>query len=175
TMAGALYLRFLFQAEDGIRDRNVTGVQTCALPISPAVSNGPPAISERSPSTEWVIGSHEWRRCKNSGAVSMGYVPPAADSCRTIITSAMKRPGGPRAAISIWLIIKNVRLAKKLRAYTPAVSAISIPTPKRTKVTIRLLWINAMINAGVMLEMTARSVEPERTIWRILSAGRMRK
>src|SRR5437868_14617167 len=25
---------FFFQAEDGIRDRNVTGVQTCALPIS---------------------------------------------------------------------------------------------------------------------------------------------
>src|SRR5699024_11745220 len=25
-----------FQAEDGIRDRNVTGVQTCALPISKA-------------------------------------------------------------------------------------------------------------------------------------------
>src|SRR5699024_11507154 len=27
-------LFFCFQAEDGIRDRNVTGVQTCALPIS---------------------------------------------------------------------------------------------------------------------------------------------
>src|SRR5699024_11863515 len=27
-------LVFFFQAEDGIRDRNVTGVQTCALPIS---------------------------------------------------------------------------------------------------------------------------------------------
>src|SRR5699024_12735494 len=26
---------FFFQAEDGIRDRNVTGVKTCALPISP--------------------------------------------------------------------------------------------------------------------------------------------
>src|SRR5699024_11786689 len=25
---------FFLQAEDGIRDRNVTGVQTCALPIS---------------------------------------------------------------------------------------------------------------------------------------------
>src|SRR5699024_11242514 len=25
--------RFIFRAEDGIRDRNVTGVQTCALPI----------------------------------------------------------------------------------------------------------------------------------------------
>src|SRR5438067_8867226 len=28
-----LSLFFFFQAEDGIRDRNVTGVQTCALPI----------------------------------------------------------------------------------------------------------------------------------------------
>src|SRR5699024_3074680 len=28
-----LILCFFFQAEDGIRDRNVTGVQTCALPI----------------------------------------------------------------------------------------------------------------------------------------------
>src|SRR5690606_40605727 len=27
-------LRFFFQAEDGIRDFHVTGVQTCALPIS---------------------------------------------------------------------------------------------------------------------------------------------
>ena len=31
-MAG---MSFFFQAEDGIRDDLVTGVQTCALPISP--------------------------------------------------------------------------------------------------------------------------------------------
>src|SRR5699024_11844404 len=29
---------FFFQAEDGIRDRNVTGVQTCALPILPEIT-----------------------------------------------------------------------------------------------------------------------------------------
>src|SRR5258706_4230074 len=29
-----LFLLFFFQAEDGIRDWSVTGVQTCALPIS---------------------------------------------------------------------------------------------------------------------------------------------
>src|SRR5437870_13901784 len=29
---------FFFQAEDGIRDGHVTGVQTCALPISPETS-----------------------------------------------------------------------------------------------------------------------------------------
>ena len=31
---GVDVLVFFFQAEDGIRDRLVTGVQTCALPIS---------------------------------------------------------------------------------------------------------------------------------------------
>src|SRR2546427_8466333 len=32
-MSVILYFFFFFQAEDGIRDLTVTGVQTCALPI----------------------------------------------------------------------------------------------------------------------------------------------
>src|SRR5205807_6324941 len=32
---------FFFQAEDGIRDYKVTGVQTCALPISSSASSDP--------------------------------------------------------------------------------------------------------------------------------------
>src|SRR5690625_8023541 len=38
-----LYLScdFFFQAEDGIRDGHVTGVQTCALPISNTTRSGP--------------------------------------------------------------------------------------------------------------------------------------
>src|SRR6266513_5659747 len=35
---------FFFRAEDGIRDRNVTGVQTCALPICDAGDRS--AVSE---------------------------------------------------------------------------------------------------------------------------------
>src|SRR5690606_22588732 len=39
---------FFFQAEDGIRDFHVTGVQTCALPISPACSEGTdPSLAHR--------------------------------------------------------------------------------------------------------------------------------
>src|SRR5256885_9227919 len=34
TIADAIRRSFFFQAEDGIRDYKVTGVQTCALPIS---------------------------------------------------------------------------------------------------------------------------------------------
>src|SRR2546429_1834209 len=38
-----VFLFFFFQAEDGIRDVAVTGVQTCALPISrPGHSRRPP-------------------------------------------------------------------------------------------------------------------------------------
>src|SRR2546430_13371464 len=35
TSPGRDASHFFFQAEDGIRDLTVTGVQTCALPISP--------------------------------------------------------------------------------------------------------------------------------------------
>src|SRR2546426_2009906 len=35
---------FFFQAEDGIRDYKVTGVQTCALPISVALPREPPLL-----------------------------------------------------------------------------------------------------------------------------------
>src|SRR3712207_8621763 len=35
-----IFVFFFFQAEDGIRDIGVTGVQTCALPISNAVVGG---------------------------------------------------------------------------------------------------------------------------------------
>src|SRR5699024_11875319 len=43
---------FFFQAEDGIRDRNVTGVQTCALPIYNVLFPAPlcPIIPTTSPS-----------------------------------------------------------------------------------------------------------------------------
>src|SRR5437773_10560886 len=64
---------FFFQAEDGIRDRDVTGVQTCALPIlagggsgvplpaSGGLSGCPPASPrERRRSEERRVGK-EWR------------------------------------------------------------------------------------------------------------------
>src|SRR5690606_13652252 len=42
-------LFFFFQAEDGIRDFHVTGVQTCALPILPpsSISSLPPDIASQ--------------------------------------------------------------------------------------------------------------------------------
>src|SRR5438034_8847052 len=38
---------FFFQAEDGIRDHCVTGVQTCALPISASPGPPPPLLAQQ--------------------------------------------------------------------------------------------------------------------------------
>src|SRR5690606_39523835 len=50
------YFFFFFQAEDGIRDFHVTGVQTCALPISVA-DRGREAKAQARPrhSGRWLV------------------------------------------------------------------------------------------------------------------------
>src|SRR5437764_7444638 len=51
SVLSAMFCFFFFQAEDGIRDTSVTGVQTCALPIwarhsvrAAALSKNPPVF-----------------------------------------------------------------------------------------------------------------------------------
>src|SRR5690625_5370979 len=49
---------FFFQAEVGIRGGHVTGVQTCALPISPAVkmiASSPPILVAYDPMYLWIL------------------------------------------------------------------------------------------------------------------------
>src|SRR5690606_40435491 len=61
--------RFFFQAEDGIRDFHVTGVQTCALPISRTVP-------------ETKLASDVEARKTNAGATSAGCpARPSGVSC----------------------------------------------------------------------------------------------
>src|SRR5437870_8874560 len=47
SLGGSSLKLFFFQAEDGIRDGHVTGVQTCALPISALGSRGPGGREQR--------------------------------------------------------------------------------------------------------------------------------
>src|SRR5437660_12910930 len=56
--------RFFFQAEDGIRDGHVTGVQTCALPIS--------ALSPIQ------VGKAGGRGCRANRALGPGVREPVA-------------------------------------------------------------------------------------------------
>src|SRR5437868_15391740 len=64
---------FFFQAEDGIRDRNVTGVQTCALPIFDELA-APPVVTW---SCRAASSSSNFRRPCPSGFPEIGRA-----SCR---------------------------------------------------------------------------------------------
>src|SRR5690349_24598308 len=60
---------FFFQAEDGIRDLYVTGVQTCALPICSRRSK-PGWSSSRTSSGTRPPTSRNWRPCGPAGSRS---------------------------------------------------------------------------------------------------------
>src|SRR5690606_40981429 len=88
ALGGILVVFFFFQAEDGIRDFHVTGVQTCALPISPRVlatpSKPPSARSRR---------ANGWQTWRPSKACTSGRRSIAAytGSCRLEIGRASCR------------------------------------------------------------------------------------
>src|SRR5215213_4833913 len=74
---------FFFQAEDGIRDWSVTGVQTCALPIWISAGAGPVAIAAGAGAV-WVAAEESGRLVRiepRSGiataAVNVGHGPAA--------------------------------------------------------------------------------------------------
>src|SRR5256885_9852160 len=63
---------FFFQAEDGIRDYKVTGVQTCALPIFPSGDRPARAHSYTAPSVVATTIARLWGPCVYSRGPSRG-------------------------------------------------------------------------------------------------------
>ena len=66
---------FFFQAEDGIRDTSVTGVQTCALPICPFVVD--PATRQAQRAVLEGFGLEPLLQALDSGLIKIGRA-----SCR---------------------------------------------------------------------------------------------
>src|SRR6266850_1889712 len=65
-------MRFFFQAEDGIRDYKVTGVQTCALPIFPTAVSDPTSIAKGADGNLWFTehDGHKIGRITPAGVVT---------------------------------------------------------------------------------------------------------
>src|SRR2546430_10953104 len=67
------FVFFFFQAEDGIRDLTVTGVQTCALPICGSVRALTRSAAVRcGSSASWASG---WRRVSGGLSNSVDHTP----------------------------------------------------------------------------------------------------
>src|SRR5699024_11479419 len=73
---------FFFQAEDGIRDRNVTGVQTCALPILPNFPIKLAAVTCES--APFRINSYIVSGCCNSSLFLSGCTITGTSPCNCI-------------------------------------------------------------------------------------------
>src|SRR3712207_9479577 len=69
-----MYCVFFFQAEDGIRDIGVTGVQTCALPISDRCRDGGARVMSSLDDALAAI----WERSRPVGAERLATVEAAA-------------------------------------------------------------------------------------------------
>src|SRR5690606_40424766 len=76
---------FFFQAEDGIRDFHVTGVQTCALPISPGVFKGY-LFDDRG--TAAILGSDGWLASGDIVEIRGGDEIAVVDRKKAIIITA---------------------------------------------------------------------------------------
>src|SRR5207245_3939966 len=101
---GFVFLFFFFQAEDGIRDATVTGVQTCALPILP------PCVEDR-----------------------LLRLARGADHPRRRALHGLARPAGSRLAARAVLPLRRVRRGGAARLAVPPQPAAVRPAaaPRR--------------------------------------------
>src|SRR2546430_5591056 len=81
---------FFFQAEDGIRDLTVTGVQTCALPIFPSTTGAAKAIGEVIPELKGKLNGGAFRVPTPDGSVTDFTVMLDKDATVDAINAAFK-------------------------------------------------------------------------------------
>src|SRR5690625_6886340 len=107
--------RFFFQAEDGIRDGHVTGVQTCALPISVRdIAVGVKEITlatadPQLPLPEWSAGAHIELMLPN-GLERKYSLCPSQNPDHYVIADKLEEPCGGGSA---W-IYKQLSAGQKL-------------------------------------------------------------
>src|SRR5256885_14153318 len=117
---------FFFQAEDGIRDYKVTGVQTCALPILPGAAprgRAPDRARARIGRGESRAGADVWvwrRRDRRAGRRAWAGPAPKRARARqprggSDHPESAARPWGPLATIPAPRIPKRPRAASSLR------------------------------------------------------------
>src|SRR2546425_2195689 len=98
----AKYLRFFFQAEDGIRDKLVTGVQTCALPIYCELGGVLGACREMRPANRGARSVHSARFSPTLRGIPRGTTPSgprrgdAAGVSVVRVAAAFGRPAAGR-------------------------------------------------------------------------------
>src|SRR5438876_4466003 len=131
---GVILISFFFQADDGIRDGRVTGVQTSALPISmrPTRARAPPPSPR---SDAWC----SMRRCSSCSRRSGAACPRAPNSTTCRCSSTSPRRGGSSACCT------------RPSSSTPACRKATGPPwlPTGTALTLKALFMRATLLAAL--------------------------
>src|SRR6266508_1298951 len=109
---------FFFQAEDGIRDGHVTGVQTCALPIS---RRRPRRIRCSSSDFCWSCWARAWFSISDRSRNSAESAPRAVAS----VTPSLRRLIRPRS-LPLAVLINNDQIIGGSNVYTEKIDRIEI-------------------------------------------------
>src|SRR2546425_4395075 len=128
---GLFFFFFFFQAEDGIRDKLVTGVQTCALPISAGVDRAAGVGRLGALERRLLRAAHQRARLESRRAVA--YVHPT-DGRRSGVPDPEERArDSPRVAPAGRSCAgPHPRLLPRLRAVEDA-RAVAAARGPRTK------------------------------------------
>src|SRR5258708_35953429 len=112
-------LFFFFQAEDGIRDDLVTGVQTCALPISRANPAPPPRATRLTPAA-----APSWSSCATAPS---RWTRPSASStiCAKLRLPRLKAGGSDPLPLSCFRL--RGANASQFGAEAPGPSQVAHP------------------------------------------------
>src|SRR5688572_31612942 len=97
---------FFFQAEDGIRDLTVTGVQTCALPISRRDPEGLGRGSARRPTARRAAPVARARGGRHAQALPDDAAAPAAPRRRA---GAQIGRASCRERVEIWVVAVSLK------------------------------------------------------------------
>src|SRR2546427_84575 len=157
---------FFFQAEDGIRDLTVTGVQTCALPISPVVHSARTVCS---------VCRHRWRAVRPPWCERCGQPEPLFGGCRLCadwpaalqrVRSAVWLAGGARGAVAGPKYGGPPRGAPDLAAPVSGTrppggaGALAPPAPPALRIPhSALVLVDGVFTAGATLAEAARALE----------------
>src|SRR5438034_947000 len=119
---------FFFQAEDGIRDHCVTGVQTCALPISPPLaSNWPTKDSGRADSSNPAKSNTYGPVMAGTGVVNeaafcLMKLPLPVEAWLELLVSSIIKP----SLVDVKVIPKSMELEPRSKVNTPRPSGLTV-------------------------------------------------
>src|SRR6266850_561076 len=134
-----MFFFFFFQAEDGIRDYKVTGVQTCALPISPPASGimEPNSANEKAPKIERMAPTiHAAKTMETllpSRAISAGFrkmpVPIMVPTTMAAEAQAARPRTNSRRFSAIFHVSSLVEETEHLRTKARYIVPLRAPDP----------------------------------------------